>query len=94
MSFDSLSVAIQDIYGCVQDDTCGKSLRLALVRGELLRAPRGARRLSILSGTAWVSIRGEDVLLSRGGELSLGPSSPGPALVSALGEEALFVEIS
>jgi hypothetical protein len=93
MSFDSLSVAMQDIYGCVEAGSCGKGLRLALVRGELIRAPRAARRLSILSGTAWVSFGGEDFFLCRGESLSLGRSLPGPALVSALGESALFVEI-
>lgn len=93
MSTDSLSVAINDIYRCVEEGTCGNSIRLALVGDELLRLPHSASRLSILSGTAWVSRGGEDIFLNRGESMPLGRGAVDPALVSAVGEGALFVEI-
>jgi hypothetical protein len=93
MSIDTLSLGVKDIYRCVEDETCGRSVRLALIRGEILRAPRHASRLSILSGTAWVSNRGKDYLIGRGEKLPLETSHVDPALISAVGETPLFLEL-
>jgi hypothetical protein len=93
MNIDALSVAIQEAYSRDEAGNCGKTLRLALLRGELLRVPRSARHLSVLSGRAWVSFGQDDLIVCRGESLSLGQRSRSPALVSALGDEALFVEL-
>ncbi len=69
------------------------SLRLALAYGELLRAPRGSRRLRVLSGAAWVSAAGLDHVLQEGECLDLAGARDG-AVVSATRGGALLFELS
>ena len=71
MGFENASVIAADVYRCVETGTCGRSLRLALLRGETIKAPRAASALSVLSGIAWVSFGGEDFLLCRGENLRI-----------------------
>jgi hypothetical protein len=93
MGFENASLMAADVYRCIGGGACGTSLRLALVRGQALKAPRAASTLSVLSGTAWVSFGGEDLLLCRGESLRLEPRRRDPVIVSAVGEEGLFFEL-
>ena len=69
------------------------ALRLTLIRGEALRLPRETSRLRVLSGNAWLSLGGEDRVLQSGESLALPPALRYPAIVSALGEEELFLVV-
>jgi len=65
---------------------------LALYPGELLRIPRMRQRLHVLSGTAWVSTDGRDMVASPGGCMDLAGARY-PALVSGVGGEPLLFEV-
>ncbi len=93
MGFENASMIAADVYRCVETETCGRSLRLALLRGETIKAPRAASCLSALSGTAWVSFGGEDFLICRGENLRIEGRRRDPVIVSAVGDEGLFLEI-
>ena len=60
--------------------------------GELLRIPRESRFLRVLSGTAWISVTGTDVVVPKGDSIKL-IRTRNPALVSALGIAPLLLEI-
>jgi hypothetical protein len=67
-------------------------LRLALYGGELHRISHRARHLHVLSGTAWISSNGRDVVAERGSCVQL-VRSRHSALVSALGGRPLLFEM-
>lgn len=69
------------------------SLRLTLVRGETLSLPRKARSLRVLSGSAWITVEGQDIVLGRQESLDILPGLPVATVVSPLGSEALSFEI-
>ena len=85
--------AVAEIFNCVEFETCGKSLRLALFRGETLRAPTRSRALSVLSGVAWVTDGGKDHLLREGESLRFARRRRDPAIISAVGDEGLFLAL-
>lgn len=68
------------------------ALRFALYSGELLRIPRDRQHLHVLSGTAWISVAGKDMVASPGNGAKL-VRTQYPALVSALGGQPLLFEI-
>jgi len=84
---------VAEIFHCVENETCGKSLKLALLRGETLRAPMTSRSLSVVSGVAWVTDGGVDLLLREGERVSLARRRSDPAVISAVGEQGLFFEL-
>ena len=67
-------------------------LCFALYSGELLRIPRDRQHLHVLSGTAWISVAGRDIVVSHGSCAKL-VRSRYPALVSGLGGQPLLFEI-
>jgi hypothetical protein len=74
---------------------CGQSdstLRLVLLQGEVLRVPPMRGTLRVLSGTAWVSLEGEDILLGRDQFIDIARRSD-PPIVSGLGREPLLFEV-
>jgi hypothetical protein len=74
---------------------CGPSdstLRLVLLPGEVLRVPSTRGTLRVLSGKAWVSVGGEDILLCRDEVIDIGRRSD-PPVVSGLGRDPLLVEV-
>jgi hypothetical protein len=66
---------------------------VTLLRGETLRVPKASRALRVLSGTAWVSLEGEDLVLARCEGLRLRGRRGHEAVVSAAGEESLLLEL-
>jgi hypothetical protein len=67
-------------------------LRFALCSGELFRIPRDRRHLHVLSGTAWISVEGKDIVTPQGCCAKL-VRTRHPTLVSGLGDQALLFEI-
>ena len=67
-------------------------LCFALCSGELLRAPRGKQHLQVLSGTAWISVAGRDIVVSHGSCVKL-VRTRYPTLVSGLGSQPLLFEV-
>ncbi len=94
MDFDAFDSAIREIASCASCEDCEKGLRLALLKGELIRVPKPAHCVSVLSGTAWVSYGGADYLLCRGESMPIGAELRDPALLSAVGGSDLFVQLS
>jgi hypothetical protein len=70
----------------------GSTLRLVLLQGEVLRVPPTRGTLRVLSGTAWVSLEGEDILLGRDQFIDIARRSD-PPIVSGLGREPLLFEV-
>jgi len=68
------------------------ALRIVLIQGEVLRVPPTHGTLRVLSGTAWVSVDGKDVLLSRGEFVNVGGRADRP-VVSGLGRDPLLFEV-
>jgi hypothetical protein len=66
--------------------------RERLVRGETRRLRRNHRILRVVSGYAWVTADGSDVILASS-EAVLLPRGKHPAVVSALGDRPLVYEI-
>jgi hypothetical protein len=69
--------------------------RRVLVHGEAYRLPVDALGVRVRSGRAWLSVGGEDVILSRGGEMRLGShGSKGDfGVVSPVGGVPLLIEV-
>jgi hypothetical protein len=67
-------------------------VRLALYKNEVYRLPRAWREVRVLTGRAWLTSGGEDILLARG-ESAVSSSRRDTALVSALGQVPLVLEL-
>jgi hypothetical protein len=68
------------------------ALRLVLLQGEVLRVPPTRGTLRVLSGTAWISQDGEDILLCRDQFIDIARRSD-PPVVSGIGREPLLFEV-
>lgn len=63
-----------------------------LEKGEVFRVPVACRELRVLSGVAWITVAGQDIILTSGETASLG-SNKGSAILSALGKVPLSLEV-
>jgi hypothetical protein len=68
------------------------TLRMVLVEGEALRLPLSRLRVSVLSGTAWVTQAGGDTLLQPGESFDLSAAAD-RAVISPIGTVPLFFEM-
>jgi hypothetical protein len=68
------------------------ALRMVLVEGETLRLPLSHMRVSVLSGTAWITQAGTDTLLHGGACLDLSTGGD-QAVISAVGKGPVFFEV-
>jgi hypothetical protein len=68
------------------------TLRMVLVEGEALRLPLSRLRVSVLSGTAWVTQAGGDTLLQPGESFDLSPAAD-RAVISPIGTVPLLFEM-
>jgi len=66
-------------------------LRLVLYKGEVFRLPTTFKEIRILSGSAWLTINGNDIMLGQGQEIDLS-SKKGFALISTLRDTPLILE--
>ena len=67
-------------------------LRFALSSGELHRIARGVRHVRVLSGNAWITEGGRDMIGTPGSCIQLAPARHS-ALVSGLGGQPLLFEV-
>jgi hypothetical protein len=67
-------------------------LRIVLLPGEVLRMPRSRASLRVLSGAAWMTRAGMDMVLSAGEQTTV-PASRDAAVISGLGALPLMVEV-
>jgi hypothetical protein len=67
-------------------------LRLILYKGELFHLPQIRQEIRVLSGRAWLTVAGKDIILTRGEKMSL-TKKKDLALISALGQSPLVVEV-
>lgn len=63
-----------------------------LEKGEVFRLPAGVRELYVLSGIAWITVDGTDIILTTGEKASL-ESTQGSAVISVLGKMPLNLEV-
>lgn len=68
------------------------TLRMVLVEGEALRLPLSRLRVSVLSGTAWVTQAGGDTLLQPGESFDLSAAAD-RAVISPVGTVPLLFEM-
>ncbi|MCL4302980.1 MAG: DUF2917 domain-containing protein [Anaerolineae bacterium] len=73
-------------------DSADLIVRLMLRHDEVFRLPAASRGLQVVSGLAWLTVAGEDIFLGNGQRLWLA-GAKGPALLSALGQTPLIVEV-
>jgi hypothetical protein len=66
-------------------------LRIVLVQGEALSVPRSLHTVRVLSGKAWITVNGRDVVLCAGERTDLGRSRN---VISAVGNQALLFQLS
>jgi hypothetical protein len=66
--------------------------RFTLKKGEVFRVPSECKELQVLSGVAWITLGGQDIILSSGQTASL-ESNKGFAILSVLGKAPLTLEV-
>jgi len=91
MSTAEMTLLFQGV-GRASAETVPSILRLVLLPGETLRIPGAPARIRALSGTAWITRDGHDMLLAAGEAREL-PASRDCAVISAIGTEALLFEV-
>lgn len=62
-----------------------------LQKGEVFRLPSACREIKVLSGVAWITVAGEDIILICGKKATLALNKD-EALVSALNDAPLILE--
>jgi hypothetical protein len=88
MSSGDLTLTFEHFAHCARAGV----LRLALYRGETLCIPRSRRHLRVLSGAAWLTHCGQDVVLKQGQGAHLRRCRD-PAIISGLKDQGLFFEV-
>jgi hypothetical protein len=78
--------------GLVHSGPTPAALRILLLPGEVLALPRSSSRIRVLSGAAWVSKGGRDLLLATGERMDTARGRDRP-VVSGLGTEVLLFEL-
>ncbi len=69
-----------------------RAFRLVLYRSEALSIALPRRSVRVLSGTAWISANGLDIVLEAGQSAEF-PIGREPAVISAIGGEAVLFEL-
>ena len=71
----------------------GRSIRIHLTPGEVCGLARGLGSVHVISGTAWISHRGRDILLASGERALIAQRRGDVALLSGLECKPLLVEL-
>lgn len=66
--------------------------RLSLKTGDVFRVPSACREIHVLSGIAWITVAGKDIILKSGEKISL-ESKNDLAILSVLGKEPLILDV-
>jgi hypothetical protein len=91
MSTAEMTLLFQGVERAVSATT-PSVLRLVLLPGETLRIPRTYASITALSGTAWITRGGKDILLTSGERCEL-RAARDCTVISAIGSEALLFEV-
>jgi len=67
-------------------------LRIVLYEGETLRVPRRVVHARVITGSAWLTVEGKDIVLCAGEQMDL-CRAHGAAIVSAVGGNPLLVQL-
>lgn len=62
-----------------------------ICKGKLFRIPSGCRQVQVLSGVAWITVAGEDIILTYKQKASLALNKD-EAIVSSLSDVPLILE--
>lgn len=93
-SFGFCSNRFRDFTNLIQGNLKSfVSAQYTLETGKLFRIPSVCQQLHVLSGIAWLTVAGEDIILTSGEQILL-DSNQGLAILSALGNKPLILEIS
>ncbi|HLP89526.1 MAG TPA: hypothetical protein VK184_13160 [Nostocaceae cyanobacterium] len=76
----------------VKQQNISSSRLFTLQHNQSLRLPQQLHELQILSGSAWLTIAGQDIILNSQQVLSI-PKSKYGAVISAISEEPLIFEL-
>jgi hypothetical protein len=85
--------------GVVRGADAAATLRIVLLPGETLRIPRPRANVHVLSGTAWLTTEGKDIILCSGQCLSCSEqcqdsaTAKEPPVISGLGSKAVVFEV-
>ncbi len=71
---------------------CVMPFQVTLEKSEVFRIPQAYRQFQVLSGMAWLTVGGKDIILHSGEKASL-ESKKDVAVISALGKMPLFLEV-
>jgi hypothetical protein len=67
-------------------------LQFTLKKNQVFPIPSAYQELHILSGSAWLTVEGQDIILTTGEKVSL-DSHQGLAILSTLGDKPLILEV-
>jgi hypothetical protein len=90
MSSIDMSLLFQ---GVARGAPAAAPLRLVLLPGEALRIPRAHSTVRVLSGTAWLTSEGKDIILCNGQCLPVATLRE-PPVISGVGSAAVLFEVS
>jgi hypothetical protein len=66
--------------------------RFTLEKGEVFRVPSACREIHVLSGIAWITVAGKDIILKSGEKIST-ESKKGSIILSVLGDKPVILEV-
>ncbi len=66
--------------------------RIMVMKDEVYRLPQTHRQIQVLSGTAWLTLDKQDIILNSPEKASL-PSSQNPVVISALNNMPLILAV-
>jgi hypothetical protein len=78
--------------GVARGTPAASPLRFVLLPGEVLRIPSTRSTIRVISGTAWLTSEGEDIILCNGQCLSVATPRE-PPVISGIGSAAVLFEV-
>ena len=66
--------------------------RIILMKDEVYRLPQTHRQIQVISGTAWITLDKQDIILNSSEKVSL-PSSKNAVVISALNNMPLILVV-
>jgi hypothetical protein len=74
------------VSGTLEED------RIILMKDEVYKLPQTHREIQVLSGTAWITLDKQDIILNSSEKVSL-PSSKNPVIISSLNNVPLILAV-
>ncbi len=76
----------------VKNQNCSCCKLFALEHNQSLKLPQQVHELQVLSGSAWLTIAGQDIILNSQQVISI-PKNKYGAVISAISQEPLLFEL-